>query len=103
MEISWTMSFYIEGSFDGIEPWMDGDLCIGMIDCMRLVCSTETPGESLRGSEVTCIHASVGKWRDTKYVWLVDGRNNLRVTSSNLKDRTLKAWILFSGERIILF
>lgn len=28
-------------------------------------CITGKPGESLRGSEVTCIHATVGKWLDT--------------------------------------
>ena len=28
-------------------------------------CITGKPGDSLRGSEVTCIHASVGKWLDT--------------------------------------
>lgn len=28
-------------------------------------CISGKPGESLRGSEVTCIHASVGKWLDT--------------------------------------
>merc|ERR1712071_351869 len=28
-------------------------------------CITGKPGDSLRGSEITCIHASVGKWLDT--------------------------------------